>query len=76
MSVGGDADLIVWDPTQSVQSHSNLSMRERRFVADVYDGLALQGRPSHVLYAGHVVLDNHRVGTDNIRHRLFIISLF
>ena len=50
--MGSDADLLVWDASASdavtVKSHSDI---------DVYDSLTFTGAATHVIHAGHVIVD-------------------
>lgn len=53
VSVGADADLVVWDP----QGHKTLSARTQHSKGDfnVFEGRAVRGIPSHTLSQGELV---------------------
>jgi len=60
VAVGGDADLVVWDPS-ATQTVDLKTCRSTRADVNVYDGLSLSGAATHVVYAGDVVVDDQGV---------------
>jgi dihydropyrimidinase len=56
ITVGGDADLVVWDPaaesTISARTHHSRSDR------NIFEGFKVQGKPSYVIAGGVVRVEN------------------
>ncbi len=52
ITVGGDADLVVWDPA----SERTISARSHRSRCDrnIFEGFRVKGKPSHVIVNGRV----------------------
>ena len=59
ISVGSDGDLVIWD--ESVKQRVSAKCRSTRTGVNVYDGMSFHGQATHVIYAGHVVVDNEGV---------------
>jgi dihydropyrimidinase len=54
VAVGGDADLVVWDPASErvISARTHHSRGDR----NIFEGFAVKGKPSHVIVNGRVVV--------------------
>ena len=66
--MGSDADLVVWDDSR--QHSVSVKSQCTRADVNVYEGMSLRGAATHVVYAGHVVVDS-----EGVRH-FFLFSRF
>ena len=57
--MGSDGDLVIWDET--LKHTVSVKSQYTRADVNVYDGMSFRGSATHVIYAGHVVLDNEGV---------------
>jgi len=59
ISVGSDADIVVWDPTEA----HTISKDNTHSRADynMYEGFVVQGRPTHVISRGHILIEGGKV---------------
>jgi dihydropyrimidinase len=58
LSVGADADIVVWDPAKQ----HTISARSHHMRTDynIYEGMTVQGWPSQVLLRGKTIVDGER----------------
>ena len=62
LSVGADADVVVWDPnkTRTISAethHQNIDF-------NIYEGMEVTGNPAYTLSRGRVLYDNGQVNTE------------
>jgi len=57
--VGSDADLVIWDASR--QRSISVKSQCTRADVNIYDRMSFYGVATHVVYAGHVVVDTEGV---------------
>ena len=63
MSVGADADLVIWDPEASRTISAKTHHQNIDF--NIFEGMTVKGVPSHTVSAGKLVWKDGRLDVEN-----------
>ena len=66
ISVGADADIVIWQKEKSIITNSQLHHKSDH---TVFEGIPLGARPKTVICGGLVAFDNGKVNTDGLKGR-------
>ncbi len=59
ISVGSDADLVIWDP--NVERRISVKTHHQNCDLNIYDGFKIRGKAKHVLNKGRLVIENDKL---------------